>query len=91
MRARASARFLGYEIVTLDADDKHDRRSHRRCINGAPGLKIPVDVIRTKCARYMRRGKPTHLAARLHETDFSIVTPVPSGISGPRAVLPLGL
>jgi Type II intron maturase len=29
---------------------------------------------RTKCAQYMRHGKPTHLAARLHATDYSIVT-----------------
>jgi hypothetical protein len=47
----ASARFLGYEVVTQQADDKHDRAHHRRCINGALGLKIPVEVIRTKCAR----------------------------------------
>ena len=33
-----------------------------------------VDVIRTKCSRYMRRGKPSRLAARLHDTDFSIMT-----------------
>jgi group II intron reverse transcriptase/maturase len=70
----ASARFLGYEVVTQQADDKHCRAHHRRCINGALGLKVPVEVIRTKCAQYMRRGKPTHLAARLHATDYSIVT-----------------
>jgi hypothetical protein len=68
-----AARFLGYEIVTLDADEKHDLRGHR-CINGAPGLKVPVDVIRTKCSRYMRRGRPSRLAARLRDTDFSIMT-----------------
>jgi group II intron reverse transcriptase/maturase len=68
-----AARFLGYEIVTLDADEKHDHRG-RRCINGAPGLKVPVDVIRAKCSRYKRRGKPSQLAARLHDTDFSIMT-----------------
>ena len=70
----ASARLLGYEVVTQQADDKHCRAQHRRCINGALGLKIPVEVIRTKCARYMRRGKPPHLAARLHATDSRIVT-----------------
>src|SRR5262245_15138516 len=68
-----AARFLGYEIVTLDADCKHDHRG-QRCINGAPGLKVPAAVIRKKCSRYMRRGKPIHLAARLQETDFSIIT-----------------
>jgi group II intron reverse transcriptase/maturase len=70
----ASARFLGYEVVTQQADDKQCRAQHRRCINGALGLKIPVEVIRTKCAHYMRHGKPTHLAARLHATDYSIMT-----------------
>jgi hypothetical protein len=39
-----AARFLGYEIVTLDADCKHDHRG-QRCINGAPGLKVPAAVI----------------------------------------------
>jgi group II intron reverse transcriptase/maturase len=68
-----AARFLGYEIVTLDADCKHDHRG-QRCINGAPGLKVPTAVIGKKCSGYMRRGKPMHLAARRHETDFSIVT-----------------
>ena len=71
-RTRA-ARFLGYDVVTLDADDKHDHRG-QRCINGALGLKVPVDVIRAKCARYMQHGKPIHLAARLHDTDYSIVS-----------------
>lgn len=70
----AAARFLGYEVVTQQADAQHCRAQHRRGINGALGLKIPVEVIRTKCTRYMRRGKPTHLAARLHATDYSIVT-----------------
>jgi group II intron reverse transcriptase/maturase len=68
-----AARFLGYEIITLDADDKHDRR-RQRGINGAPGLKVPEDVIRAKCSCYKRHGKPIQLAARLHDTDFSIIT-----------------
>jgi group II intron reverse transcriptase/maturase len=68
-----AARFLGYEIITLDADDKHDRR-RQRCINGAPGLKVPEDVIRAKCSCYKQHGKPIQLAARLPDTDFSIIT-----------------
>jgi group II intron reverse transcriptase/maturase len=73
-RARTeAARFLGYEIVTLNADDKHDHRGHR-CINGAPGLKVPVDVIRSKCSQYMQRGKPIQRAERINDSDFSIVS-----------------
>ena len=68
-----AARFLGYEIVTLNANKKHDHRG-RRSINGAPGLKLPVDLIRPKCSRYTRRGKPSRLAPRLQDTDFSIMT-----------------
>lgn len=40
-----AARFLGYEVVTLDAMTKQDHR-RQRCINGAVRLKIPVEVIR---------------------------------------------
>jgi group II intron reverse transcriptase/maturase len=68
-----AARFLGYEIVSQDADDKHCRKVKRRCINGAPGLKVPVDVIRTKCSKYMKRGKPVQRAERLSDSDFTIV------------------
>jgi len=67
-----SARFLNYEIITLDADDK--RHKYRRCINGGTGLMVPEDVIKAKCSRYMQHGKPTHLAARIHDTDYSIVS-----------------
>jgi hypothetical protein len=68
-----AARFLGYEVVTLDADDKHYRKLHRRNINGVPGLKVPVDVIKTKCSKYMKHGKPIQLAARINDADFSII------------------
>jgi group II intron reverse transcriptase/maturase len=68
-----AARFLGYEIVNQDADDKHCRRVNQRCINGVPGLKVPVDVIRAKCSKYMRRGKPIQRAERLSDSDFTIV------------------
>lgn len=69
-----SARFLGYEVLTQDANDKQFHALHRRCINGAPGLKIPEEVIRAKCAKYMQHGTPSHLAARLNDSDFSLVT-----------------
>jgi hypothetical protein len=40
-----AARFLGYEVVNQHADAKQLRALHRRCINGAAGLKVPVEVI----------------------------------------------
>lgn len=67
-----AARFLGFEVVTLDADHKHDERG-QRCINGAVRLKIPRDVIVARCRPYMRKGKAVHRPERLADDDFSIV------------------
>ncbi len=69
-----AARFLGYEIVSLSEDTKRHRKRRQRCINGVTRLKVPVEVIKVKCDHYMRKGKPAHLAARLNDTDYSIVT-----------------
>jgi hypothetical protein len=66
------ARFLGYQITVLHADDKHDRRGHRS-INAAIGLKVPVDVIPAKCTPYLHHGKPIRRTERIVDTDFSIV------------------
>jgi hypothetical protein len=68
-----AARFLGYEIVALHADEKHDRRG-QRIINGLVRLKVPDDVIVERCRRYMRNGKAAHRPERLHDDDFSIVS-----------------
>jgi len=66
------ANFLGYELHTLDADDKHDNRG-QRCINGAIGLRVPKRTIGTYCRRYMRNGKPVHHTQRVNDTAYSIV------------------
>jgi group II intron reverse transcriptase/maturase len=71
-RTRA-ARFLGFEVVALDADHKHDYRG-QRCINGAVRLKIPKDVIVERCRPYMCKGKAVHRPERLVDDDFSIVS-----------------
>ena len=66
-----AARFLGYEIRTQHADAKIT--SGRRSVNARIGLFVPRDVIRKRCARYTRNGKPAQLGALLHDTDYSIV------------------
>ena len=68
-----AARFLGYEVVALHADGKHDHRG-QRIINGLVRLKVPIDVIMERCRRYMRNGKAAHRPERLHDDDFSIVS-----------------
>jgi group II intron reverse transcriptase/maturase len=57
----SAATFLGYEITTRQSNTKQslDRNGYRgRSINGDIGLKVPTKVIRGKCKRYMRKGKP---------------------------------
>ena len=68
-----AARFLGYEVIAQHADSKQERTRQRRCINGVTGLRIPAAVMQAKCAQYQRSGKPIHLAARLQDSDYSIV------------------
>lgn len=67
-----AARFLGYEIVVLNNDRKLDRRGHR-CINGRVGLKVPKDVVRTKCKPYWRHGAPCGRPELIHDSVYSIV------------------
>jgi len=68
-----AARFLGYDVVALHADERHDRRG-QRIINGLVRLKAPIDAIVERCRRYMRNGKAAHRPERLHDDDFSIVS-----------------
>ena len=66
-----AARFLGYEVTVLQNDAK--RTNGGRSINGKVALKVPADVIRAKCAPYMRNGKPIHRPERIFNSIFSIV------------------
>jgi group II intron reverse transcriptase/maturase len=66
------ARFLGYEITIFAANDKLCD-DHRRSVNGKVNLRVPLDVIHTKCARYLRHGKIMHRNALLTESDYTIV------------------
>jgi hypothetical protein len=70
----ARARFLGYEVHVLHADDKDDHRG-QRCLNGSIGLRVPPRVHQAKRARYMRRDKPSPLPERTIADAYSIVAP----------------
>jgi Type II intron maturase/Reverse transcriptase (RNA-dependent DNA polymerase) len=71
----SAAKFLNYEITTLQSDTKQTLRRGRkmRSINGEIGLKVPRNVVEDKCKRYMRKGKPIHRAELLNESDFTII------------------
>ena len=66
-----AARYLGYEITIQHGDDKltHGRRS----INGGIALRVPLDVIKAKCAAYRRHGKPWHRSVLQNLDDYDIV------------------
>jgi hypothetical protein len=66
-----SARFLGYDIGTLHNDTRLTNRS--RNLNGVIGLRVPHEVVKQKCARYMRQGKAVHLPERTNDDVFSII------------------
>lgn len=69
-RTRA-ARYLGYEITVRQCDDKVTRG--RRSANGNVALRIPLDVIKAKCAPYRCHGKPWHRPALQNLDDYEIV------------------
>ena len=69
-RTRA-ARYLGYEIIVQHANDKI--ASDRRSVNGTIALRVPLDVIKAKCAPYRRHGKPWHRPAMQNLDDYDII------------------
>jgi group II intron reverse transcriptase/maturase len=69
--ASQAARFLGYEVRTQHNDTKITRG--RRAVNGVMGLFVPKTVIRERCARYTRHGKPAVRGQLLHDQDYTIV------------------
>lgn len=73
---KEAAKFLGYEMRTLHSDTKQSLTRggvKRRSINGKTGLRIPQAVLKEKCDRYQRRGKPYHRAELLNESDYTIL------------------
>jgi len=66
-----AARFLGYEITARHGN--HMLTRGRRTGNGTIGLRVPLMVIKAKCAPYLRRGQPTHRAQLLNYDDHTIV------------------
>jgi len=69
-RTRA-ARFLGYEIIVQHCDTKIT--NGRRAANGVIALRVPLDVIKAKCAPYRRHGKPWHRPELQNLPDYDIV------------------
>ncbi|WP_330253551.1 hypothetical protein OG874_02760 [Nocardia sp. NBC_00565] len=65
-RTRA-ARFLRYEITTQTG------AGGRKTAEGAIRLRVPIPVIKTSCAPYLRGGKPAAQRALQNLDDYGIV------------------
>jgi len=69
-----TARFLGYEIVAQRANEKHNSQSGHRTVNGKMGLRVPADVVQSRCARYMQKGVSAHRNELIQDDDFTIIS-----------------
>jgi group II intron reverse transcriptase/maturase len=67
-----AARFLGYEVHVIH--DNTARRNGRRDINGVIGLRVPADVVKSKCRPYMQGNAIRLRPERVHDSVYSIVS-----------------
>ena len=68
-----TARFLNYDIHTLQENAHRDHRD-RRTLNGTIGLRIPREVIKNKCQSYKRYSrKVQHRTELINDSDFTIM------------------
>jgi len=68
-----TARFLNYEIHTIQEDSQRDQRE-RRSHNGNIGLRVPEEVIQNKCQRYKPHSrKVLHRTELINDSDFTII------------------
>jgi len=67
-----TARFLSYEIHTLQNDTKQTKG--RRSVNGRIGFRVPKDVLREKCQDYTEEGKPIHRPEMMKDSAFTIIS-----------------
>jgi len=67
-----AAKFLGYEITVQHADAKV--RNGRRSVNGTIALRVPLEVIKAKCAPYLKFGKPERVTPLVNLDDHTIIS-----------------
>jgi group II intron reverse transcriptase/maturase len=72
-----AARFLGYDITTLQKNAKRTKNMARgtkgRSVNGRIGLRVPPEVLKEKCDRYKKNRKIMHRPELEHDSDFTIM------------------
>lgn len=69
-----AAKFLGYEITVQHADRKVTTAKRvKRATNGKVRLRVPMAVIKSKTAPYMKRGKPANRPQVMQLDDHQII------------------
>src|SRR5713226_5091030 len=72
-----AARFLGYDITTLQKNAKRSKNVARgtrgRSVNGRIGLRIPPEVLKDKCDHYKKNQKIRHRPELENDSDFTIM------------------
>jgi group II intron reverse transcriptase/maturase len=76
-----TARFLGYHISIMQ-DNSYRTGGKKRNANGKVKLSVPLDVLKQKCQKYQRRGKPIHRPELTNNTIYSIVAQYQSEYRG---------
>jgi len=67
-----AARFLGYEITVQHAN--HKVTGGCRSANGIVALRVPLDVIKAKCAPFLTRGQPAPRSRLVNHDDHTIIS-----------------
>src|SRR6266699_4899802 len=67
------ARFLGYDIGTMNSQTKFDK-ARRRVVIAKIGFYIPEDILENKRKRYLRDGKAHHRAELMNDSEYDIIT-----------------
>jgi hypothetical protein len=62
-----AASFLGYEITIQHS-------ATRPSVNGSVALRVPREVIKAKCAPYLKRGKPERRPELTGRDDLTIIS-----------------
>ena len=68
----SAARFLNYEITVRQNDQAIT--NGQRSSNGTVRLRVPANVVKAKCAHYMKRGQPARRTQVMNMDDYAIVS-----------------
>jgi group II intron reverse transcriptase/maturase len=67
------AKFLGYELHTIQENSKRDATG-RRSVNGNIGLRVAKEVVKQKCQSYEKHSRKVLQRTELiNDTDFTII------------------